>query len=136
MKKKKTKRTSKSKKNLSAKKAKKSKVPESMRAPGHLQNGTREWWESVNRDFNLEPHQIKLLTLAGESWDRCAQARRAVLKHGLTSTNRYGEIRARPEINIERDNRIAFARLLRELNLDSGDDLIDIRPPPLKFGGK
>ena len=120
---------------MKKRKPEKSKIPDTLRAPAHLQNGTRAWWESVNHDFNLEPHQVRLLTLACEAWDRCVQARKAVSKHGLTNTNRYGEVRARPEIAIERDSRIAFARLLRELNLDV-EELFDIRPPSLKYGGR
>ena len=123
-------------KNRKAKsKPKKSKIPDSMTAPAHLKNGTRQWWEGVIHDFNLEPSQVRLLTLAAEAWDRCVQARKAVSKHGLTSTNRYGEVRARPEINIERDARTSFARLLRELNLDA-DEPFDLRPPALQYGGK
>ena len=133
MKKKKTKEISKSKRKSSTSKPKKPKIPESVRAPAHLKNGTREWWEKVNRDFNLEPSQVRLLTLAAEAWDRCVQARKAVSKHGLTSTNRYGEVRARPEVGIELHSRTAFARLLRELNLDIVEGLIDPRPPTLKY---
>ena len=114
---------------------KKSKVPDSLMAPAHLHNGTRAWWESVNDDFDLEPHQVKLLTLACEAWDRCVQARKAVSKHGLTSTNRYGEVRVRPEVGVERDSRIAFARLLRELNLDV-EEPVEARPPGLKYRGR
>ena len=104
---------------------------DALRAPSHLKNGTREWWENVVTNFELEAHHIKILTLAGEAWDRCVQARKCVAKYGLTSRNRYGEIRARPEVAIERDSRIAFARLLRELNLD-----IDLPEPPRAPGLK
>jgi P27 family predicted phage terminase small subunit len=89
-----------------------------MKAPKHLQAPTRRWWASVVADFELEPHHVRLLTLAGESWDRCQQAREALAANGLTFTDRHGSPRARPEVGIERDSRIAFARLLRELGLD------------------
>lgn len=87
-------------------------------APKHLQPETREWWLSVIADYDLDPHHVRLLTLAGESWDRCQQAREAIAKHGLTFEDRLGVPRSRPECAIERDSRIAFARLVRELNLD------------------
>jgi len=88
------------------------------RAPQHLQPATRRWWSSVVADFELEDHHIRLLTLAAESWDRCQQAREAIAEHGLTYVDGHGSPRARPEVGIERDSRIAFARLLRELGLD------------------
>ena len=65
---------------------------------------------SREAEFELEEHHLKLLTAACESWDRCQQARRRLKKHGLTYADRFGQPRARPEVGIERDNRIAFAR--------------------------
>ena len=87
-------------------------------APGHLQPETRAWWKSVVLDWQLEDHHRRLLTLAAESWDRCQAAREAIEKNGMTFCDRFGTPRARPEVGIERDSRIAFARLVRELGLD------------------
>ena len=83
---------------------------------------------SVTRDHRLEPHHIRLLTLAAEAWDRTQEARQALDDHGLIFTDRHGGVKPRPEVAIERDNRIAFARLLRELDLD-GEPGPDPRPP-------
>jgi len=74
-----------------------------------------------------------LLTLACEAWDRGEQARVMIKKHGLTFQNRYGEIKMRPEVAVERDCRIAFARLVRELHLDSEPAEDGGRPPALKY---
>lgn len=102
----------------------------SPKAPKHLDATTRKWWENVVTEFELEPHHVRLLTLAGESWDRCVQAREAIAEHGLTFVDRFGTPRSRPECAIERDSRIAFARLIRELNLDV-DAPGDSRAPAL-----
>jgi phage terminase small subunit len=56
------------------------------------------------------------LQLAGEAWDRSQQAREAIAKEGLTVPSGG---RAHPAIAIERDSRLAFARLIRELDLDA-----------------
>jgi phage terminase small subunit len=81
-------------------------------------------------EYELEPHHVRLLTLAAESWDRCQQAREAIAEHGLTHDDRFGQPHARPEVGIERDSRIAFARLLRELALDiEGPSEESARPP-------
>lgn len=102
-----------------------------MKAPKHLAVPTRRWWESVVAEYELEPHHIRLLTLAGESWDRCCQAREAIAEHGLTFVDRLGVPRSRPEIAVERDSRIAFARMIRELALDV-DTPDGPRPPAPK----
>lgn len=106
--------------------------PRPPRPPKHLRPVTRRWWQSVIEEYELEPHHVRLLTLAGESWDRCQQAREALAANGLTYQDRFGAPRARPEVAIERDSRIAFARVLRELRLDL--DPPDSRPPGLGGG--
>ena len=100
-----------------------------MKAPQHLRPETAAWFEAVCRDYVLEPHHVRLLILAGESWDRCTAAREAIEKHGLTYEDRFEQPRSRPEVGIERDSRIAFARLVRELGLDYE---VDNRPPSLR----
>jgi hypothetical protein len=77
----------------------------------------------------MQPHLFKLLTLAGESWDRGWLPREALAKHGLTYTDRFGSPRGRPEIAVERDSRTAFARLCREVDLD--EDAMPATPRPL-----
>jgi phage terminase small subunit len=83
-----------------------------------LKAPTKKWWNEVVSAFELEEHHLKLLVLAAESWDRCVQAREALAEHGLTFVDRFGSPHARPEVSIERDSRIGFARMLRELALD------------------
>jgi hypothetical protein len=61
-------------------------------------------------------------------FDRCVAAREILDREGLTYTDRFGQPKARPEVAIERDGRIAFARLLRELGLDV-EPPAETRPP-------
>src|SRR5207244_3269716 len=98
------------------------------RAPKHLQPPTRRWWLNVVEEFELFEHHRRLLTLAGECWDRAQQAREALAEQGTTYTDRFGQPRPRPEVNIQRDATIAFARLVRELDLDA-ESLPPPRPP-------
>ena len=91
---------------------------EKPKPPAHLRTVTKDWWQDVLNWYELEPHHVRLLTLACESWDRGVDAREAITQHGAVFTDRFGQPRARPEIAIERDSRVAFARLLRELGLD------------------
>ncbi len=107
--------------------------PPPIKAPKYLRAATQRWFQQVVTEYALEPHHIRLLILASETWDRACQAREALAKHGLTFADKNGNPRARPEVAIERDSRIAFARLLRELALD-------VEPPetprPPRTGGQ
>lgn len=86
--------------------------------PKHLQPATRHWFASVVEAYDLEQHHVLLLVLASEAWDRCVAARTILDHEGLTFNDRFNSPHARPEIAIERDSRIAFARIIRELDLD------------------
>jgi phage terminase small subunit len=85
--------------------------------PPHLSQAMQGWWRQVVAEYDLEAHQLHLLEQACNAWDRCEEARLAIAEHGLTYEGPHGP-RPRPEVVIERDARIAFARLVRELNLE------------------
>lgn len=91
------------------------------RVPKHLRKQTQTWVKSVLSDFDLEEHHFKLLISAAESWDRICSAREVIDAQGMTYNDRFNQPKARPEIAIERDNKVVFARLLRELALDGVD---------------
>ena len=103
-----------------------------MKPPGHLKPSTAKWWQQVIDGFDLDHHHVRLLTAAAAAWDRYEQARQTLDSEGITYTDRHGTPRARPEVAVERDSRIAFARLLRELALDVAPP--DSRPP--RTGGQ
>jgi phage terminase small subunit len=86
--------------------------------PIHLRRTTLVFWQEVATHFGLTPEDCAILTLACESWDRGVEAREALAEHGTTYTDRFGQPRARPEVAIERDSRLAFLRLIRSLRLD------------------
>jgi len=87
-------------------------------APKHLQLQTRQWWMQVVRENELKESHRRILTLAGEAWDRSAQARRVLEQDGLTYKDRFGQPRPRPEVAIEKDAKLLFARLLREIGVE------------------
>lgn len=97
-------------------------------APTHLRRPTAAWWVSVMRDYELEEHHERLLTFAAQAWDRAEEARELLEAEGITYTDRFGAPRAHPANAVERDNRLSFARLMRELDLE-GDPLPSPRPP-------
>jgi len=101
--------------------------------PAHLSKAMQTWFAQITAEFVLEDHHVRLLVLACESWDRAASARRALKKHGMIFTDRFGQPRSRPENKIEHDGMIRFARLLRELGLDVDTPTT---PQPPRIGGQ
>lgn len=99
--------------------------------PSHLAVPTRQWFSAVLAEYALEPHHVRLLTLAAEAWDRGVMAREALAEHGMTYLDRFDQPKSRPEIAVERDSRVAFARLLRELGLDL-EPSNESRPPTIQ----
>ena len=105
-------------------------MPQKAKPPSHLTGEIATWWRSVAADYVLAPHHLRLLTLAGEAWDRVVEARETIAADGSYFSNRFGEPRAHPALAVERDSRLAFARLVRELGL-SEDAPAESRPPAL-----
>ncbi len=103
----------------------------SVPSPAHLAPETAQWWRSVLADYELEAHHVRLLHLACEAWDRGQQARELLERDGLTVTTADGGMKAHPAVAIERDARLAIARLVRELDLDAGAPSERSRPPAL-----
>jgi len=91
--------------------------------PEHLSEAMKRWWQQVMTDYALDEHHLRLLEAGCDAWDRMVQARDTLRAEGLTVPTRDGGSRRHPCADIERDSRLAFARLLRELDLDA-------EPPP------
>lgn len=103
-----------------------------LNSPPHLAPETAIWWRMIIEEFALEPHHLRLLRLACEAWDRCQQAREILSRDGLVTQTESGSFKAHPCVGIERDARLAFARLLRELDLDADAAPVLVRPPALR----
>jgi phage terminase small subunit len=100
--------------------------------PLHLSPSTQQWWRTTVEAYVLQDHHLKLLQLCMEAWDRAQAARAQLDAEGLLSPGRAGTMRAHPCISIERDSRLAVARLLRELDLDTEPPASTrVAPPPL-----
>ena len=73
----------------------------------------------MHQDYDLEEHHSRLLTMACEARDRAGEAREIMAKDRIVIGGREAAARPHPCIAIERDSRIAFARLVAQLNLDA-----------------
>jgi phage terminase small subunit len=103
--------------------------------PPHLSPSTQQWWRTVLDRYILEEHHLRLLQLACEAWDRGQRAREQLEEEGLTVSGRAG-VKPHPCIAIERDARLAVARLVRELDLDTEPPVSQRIGPPGLFSNR
>jgi hypothetical protein len=97
----------------------------------HLSPEAREWVLKLVDEYNFESHHLKVLLQAAECYDRITQARKQIENDGAYYVDRFGSPKSHPAVADERNGRVVFARLVRELNLDAGTP--DNRPPRLKY---
>ena len=77
------------------------------------------------------PEVVAILRLAAEAIDRSEEARTILAAEGIVV--RSGDaVKAHPAVAIERDARLAVARLIRELDLDVEAPAERARPPGLR----
>ena len=79
---------------------------------------SKGFWRVVTKGWELEPHHIRLLQIACESWDRAIEARETVTGSKPYFTDRNLNIKAHPGIAVEQTARKQFIAALREIGLD------------------
>jgi phage terminase small subunit len=104
--------------------------------PSHLSLSTAQWWRSTLETYVLGEHHLRLLQLCCEAWDRGQAARVRLEAEGLTVTCEGGRVLPHPCVAIERDARLAVARLVRELDLDTEPPVQERVAPPALFSNR
>ena len=111
-------------------------MSEQIKSPPGLRPKTRNWWLEVVGGWALEAHHLKLLEAACRELDRAEEARLALKRAGgSVFVDRWGQPKESPWRKIEREARISYSRLLRELNLDMEPLSTPTRPPTLSRNG-
>jgi len=99
--------------------------------PKHLRpkGPGRNFWRCTLREFDLtEAHHLELLEQAASTLDRIEQARDQLEQDGGYFVDRWQQPKPHPALAVEKDNKVLFARLVRELGLDLTEPT-DSRPP-------
>ncbi|MDP9202720.1 MAG: P27 family phage terminase small subunit [Gemmatimonadota bacterium] len=86
--------------------------------PRHLDASTRKWWTHVCSTYELAEHHVRILALACQAWDRAEEARQRLAKDGTIYIDRFGAPRKHPSVSVEEQARLAFARLIAQLDLE------------------
>jgi P27 family predicted phage terminase small subunit len=93
-----------------------------------LSRRSRALYRRITEDYELGPHHERILQLLCEALDRAEAAQAEIAQHGITDTDRYGQVREHPAVKTKRDAEVTAARLLRELDLDA-EVATQSRPP-------
>lgn len=88
-------------------------------APWGLSNAMTSFWEEIMKAYELDPHHLRILQRACESWDVAETALKVVQEEGATFLDRFDQPKERPETAIWRASVTLFRQLLRELQLDA-----------------
>lgn len=107
-------------------------TPKRPPAPSHLSARSRTFWRRIHAEYELEVHQTEILRRLCEVIDRCDAARERLDAEGVVVLDRFDQLKTHPAVAIERDARLAIARLTRELNLDT-EPPDDSRPVTLAY---
>ncbi len=99
------------------------------KAPNYLSKKSQEFFNETAGNYDLEAHHIKTLILACECLDLIEKARKEVEKTGAFYPDRFGHTKSNPALNVIRDQKTLFARLIRELALDLEPSKEPGRPP-------
>ena len=88
-------------------------------APEGLSEDMVAWWDGIVWAYELDPHHLRILQRACESWDVSETALTVVREQGSTFLDRFAQPKERPESAIWRASVTLFRQLVRELQLDA-----------------
>jgi len=84
------------------------------RGPGRI------FWGKIHEQFEVrDAHHLKFLEEACGCLDTITQAQKEIEASGAFYTDRFSQPRAHPGFDLIKANRTLFARLLREMQLDT-----------------
>ena len=93
------------------------------RPPGLDTAGTK-LWNSVTKDFELEPHELSLLLQAARTADASDALQKVVDAEGVVNQSSQG-LRAHPALVEARAQRALLGRLLKQLGVPVGVGDVD-----------
>ncbi len=90
--------------------------PKPRRQP--LSAEAQAWFDELKAGWEWEPHELEVLRIAAEAYDRYQQAKREIDRDGATVLDRFNQRKPHPAHVIERDSRSAFLMALRQLRFE------------------
>jgi P27 family predicted phage terminase small subunit len=101
--------------------------------PAHLSIEAKAWWRKIVEQWDLDDPALLILEGALEAFDRMRQAQAIIAEQGVTTKDRFKQVKQHPATLVERDAKAALLRGIKALGLD----LEPINPGPGRpLGGK
>ena len=99
------------------------------KAPQGLSRASAAWWRDIVSTWALDAHHLRTLEAAARAWDRVEESRAAIeAAGGPFFSDRFGQPRKHPAVQVEIDCRRLFVALVRELALDETEPTTPRRP--------
>lgn len=96
-----------------------SKMTTITRAPGHLSKEAKKIFKDLSAEYGIDDVAgLRILRVALEAFDRAQAARATIDRDGMTTVDKFGQLKPHPLLASERDSRAAFLSGLKALNLD------------------
>lgn len=90
-----------------------------IRAPGHLSKEAKKIFKDLCTEYGIDDVAgLRILRIACESFDRAQTARATIDRDGMTTVDKFGQLKPHPLLASERDSRAAFLAGLKALNLN------------------
>ncbi len=95
-----------------------------------LSKSSKRFFNKIVNEYELESHHLQILLQAAECLDLIEESRKMIKKDGAYILDRFQNLRPHPGLKVLAQEKITFARLLRELNLDVEPGTGELGRPP------
>lgn len=89
------------------------------KAPRVLSVEARRWWNRLQCEYELaDEGALFLLETSLTAFDRMRQAQVTIAENGVTTRDKWGQLKINPAVNAERDARSGMLQAFKALQLD------------------
>jgi phage terminase small subunit len=100
-----------------------------IKAPEELSKSSKEFFNTIVEEYELESHHIQILIQACQCLDRIEEAREVIKEEGAFYNDRFLKPKVHPAVETEAKYKVIFKNLIRELGLDLEPPKEQGRPP-------
>jgi phage terminase small subunit len=86
-------------------------------APTGVGSRGKRLWKALHQSFSFSPDELELLSLAVECVDRAEKAQVILMREGVTSIDRFGQVKEHAAVTVRNSAETNAAKLLRQLGL-------------------